>query len=333
MSKQLNKIGPWIRRFLVEYLRVERNLSENTQQSYRDTIILLLRFCKKKISKRIDEINLEDLSTDIIRLFLLDLEESRNCSLQTRNQRLGAIRTLASFISERCPEKIQWCGKIHEIAFKKTDKIQLPYLDKDEIDELLDCPDLSTNQGKRDYALLLFLYNTGARASEAARLTIADLNLSKNYPSVRLCGKGKKQRHCPLWEVTVKALEQLCSNRINCEYLFLNQRKKPITRFGIHAMVQRYVKKASYKLPSLQKKRVSPHTIRHTTAMLLLRSGVDINTIRAWLGHVSINTTNIYVQIDLEMKAKALQKCDLPETDITNVLSENQELLEFLKNL
>ena len=168
-------------------------------------------------------------------------------------------------------------------------------------------------QDRRDYALLLFLYNTGARASEAAQLPVSALALGTT-PSARLLGKGRKTRTCPLWPHTTKILRQLLGARLEGprdEPVFRNVRGAPLTRFGIHDLLARTVVKAAATTPSLRAKRVSPHTLRHTTAVHLLRAGVDINTIRAWLGHVSLTTTNIYAETDLEMKAKALAHCEV----------------------
>ena len=165
------------------------------------------------------------------------------------------------------------------------------------MDVLLDALDKSTEQGRRDHSPLLFLYNTGARAGEAAHTTIGDLTLakasSKEHFLVQVHGKGDKLRRCPLWPQTVVELAPLIGNRGNTGHVFLNRRGEPITRFGIHAMVERHAQKISAHMPSLKDKRMSPHTIRHTTATHLLRAGVDINTIRALLGHVSLNTANV----------------------------------------
>ena len=177
------------------------------------------------------------------------------------------------------------------------------------MDALLAAPDRQTAQGRRDHALLLFLYNAGTRAEEAAQLHIADLDVASL--SVKILGKGGKERRCPRWPITVEELRTLIGSRSPQDRVFLNRRGQPITRFGIHTMVERYVSKAKARLPSLAAKRISPHCIRHTTATHLLRAGVDINTIRAWLGHVSLDTTNIYAETDLEMKAKALAKCEV----------------------
>jgi len=252
-------LGPWVRRFLLEHLVVERNLSRQTQLSYRD-----------------------------------------------------ALRLLLPFVAARCHQSL--------------DRL------RPEMDALLRAPDRTTNQGRRDYALLLFLFNSGARASEAAGLTIADIDLAQ--PSARLLGKGNKIRFCPLWSTTVQTLAPLVAQRAPTEAVFLNQCGRPITRFGIHTLVERCAQKAAAEFPSLASKRVSPHSIRHTTAVFLLRAGVDINTIRAWLGHASINTTHIYAEFDLEMKAKALAKCDLTGDTIPGKhWADDASLMAFLQSL
>lgn len=181
---------------------------------------------------------------------------------------------------------------------------------KPEMDALLRQPDRHAVLGMRDYVLLLLLYNSGARADELARLTIGQLQLD-DPPSVRIHGKGNKIRMCPLWPMMVPMLEKMVDGRGPDQVVFLGRANKPMTRFGVHRLVTQYAEMASDEIPSMQSKRVSPHTIRHTTAVHLLRSGVDINTIRTWLGHVSLGTTNIYAEVDLEMKAKALASVDV----------------------
>jgi site-specific recombinase XerD len=202
------------------------------------------------------------------------------------------------------------------------------------MDTLLNAPDRKTEQGRRDYALLVFLYNTGARADEAAQLTIADLHIAhakkRDLSTVLIRGKGNKLRRCPLWQQTVNELTDLIAGRDQHDHAFINRCKQPITRFGIHTMVKRYVKKITPQLPLITKKRISPHTIRHTTATHLLQAGVDINTIRAWLGHVSINTTNIYAEVDLNMKARALACCEIEEDVTPTHWRDNKSLMNFL---
>jgi integrase/recombinase XerD len=305
-----NLLGTWIRRFLLEYLVGERNLSRNTQASYRDTLTLLLPFASKRTGVAIDKMTVTDLSPSVVRQFLDYLERERRCTGVTRNQRLGTIHSLARFIGMRSPVHLSWCTEVRLVPFKKTDKTLITYLEKPEMDALLRQPDRHTVLGLRDYCLLLFLYNSGARADEAARLTIDHLRLD-DPPSVRIRGKGNKIRMCPLWPMMMPLLEKLINGRGTDQVVFLGRANKPMTRFGIHRLVTHYAEMASDEMPSIQSKRVSPHNIRHTTAVHMLRSGVDINTIRAWLGHVSLDTTNIYAEVDLEMKAKALASVDV----------------------
>jgi site-specific recombinase XerD len=332
-------LGPWVRRFLLEHLTGERNLARNTQHSYRDTLRLLLPFVAQQAQRAIDRLRVEDLSADRIRAFLLDLEERRGCGVATRNQRLAAIHSLAHFIGLHSPEHVAWCGQIRAVPVKKAPRPLVSYLEKKEMDALLAAPNLSTPQGLRDHALLLFLYNSGARADEAAHVLIGDLQLGlkpeRDPSSVLIRGKGNKVRRCPLWPRTVNELRPLVSGRGPQEHVFLNHRSQPLTRFGMHALVKRYAAKVVAELPELASKRVSPHTIRHTTATHLLRAGVDINTIRAWLGHVSLSTTNVYAEVDLEMKAKALANCEVVEEDgeERRPWREQEELMEFLRTL
>src|ERR1035437_8238517 len=305
----LTLLGPWVRRFLLEHLVAERNLARNTQRSYRDALTLMIPFVAGKLHQAVDRLTVADVSADLVRLFLADMEEARQCAITTRNQRLAAVHALARFVGEHSPEHIAWCGQIRSVPFKKASKAVIPYLDKPQMDALLAAPDRQTAQGRRDHALLLFLYNSGTRAQEAAQLLVSELDLAGCSAKIR--GKGGKERHCPWWPITVRELADLIADRSPTAPVFLNRCGHPITRFGIHTLVERYVRKAQIQMPSLATKRISPHTIRHTTATHLLRAGVDINTVRAWLGHVSLDTTNIYAEIDLETKAKALAKCEV----------------------
>ena len=325
-------LGPWVRRFLLEHLIGERNLARNTQQSYRDTLCQLIPFVSSRTRKSVDRLAMVDVSAEIVRDFLSDIEVSRGCSVATRNQRLAAVHALARFVGEHSPEHIQWCAQLRCIPYKRTTRALVPYLDKPEMDALLACPDRRTPQGRRDYALLLFLYNAGARADEAAHLTIDNVDAISS--SVSVLGKGRKQRQCPLWHETVQELCNLAGQRPPQERVFLNRCGQPLTRFGIHALVERYAVKAQTNMPSLASKRVSPHSIRHSTATHLLRSGVYINTVRAWLGHVSIDTTNIYAEIDLETKANALAKLNIPSDRKTNKRwAKDPALMAFLRSL
>jgi integrase/recombinase XerD len=335
--RDTSALGPWVRRFLMEHLVGERNLARNTQRSYRDTLRLLLPSIARQTRKRVDRLAVTDLSPDRLRQFLSELEQERGCAISTRNQRLAAIHALARFIGLHAPELVEWCGKIRIVPFKKAPVVPVCYLEKPEMDALLAAPDEDTSQGCRDQTLLLFLYNTGTRADEVAQVLIGDLQLGltpERDPSMVLIrGKGNKLRYCPLWAKTANRLRPLVDGRGPQEHVFLNRRGQALTRFGIHALVERYAQKVATELPSIARKRVSPHTIRHTTATHLLRSGVDINTIRAWLGHVSLTTTNIYAEVDLEMKAKALANCEVEEDVPKKAWRDDKGLMEFLRTL
>ena len=325
-------LAPWVRRFLLEHLVEERNLSRNTQQGYRDTLCQLIPFVSARLRKTVDRLLVVDISSQSVREFLTDVETTRHCRVATRNQRLAAIHALARFVGEHSLEHIDWCAQVRCVPYKKGDQATVPYLDKAEIDALLAVPDQRTTQGRRDYALLLFLYNSGARASEAAQLTVD--HFDPGCGSVSILGKGRKPRQCPLWPATIRALPVLVGRRPPQDRVFLNRCGRPMTRYGIHTLVERAAEKAQIDTPSLTTKRVSPHSIRHSTATHLLRAGVDINTVRAWLGHVSLNTTHIYAEIDLEGKAKALAKCDISSDQKTGKRwAKDPDLMTFLRAL
>jgi len=334
-----HSFGPFVRRFLLEEVATDRNLSRNTQRSYRDTIRLLLRFITNRCGIDPTRLRVEQINADTVRAFMAHLEKDRGNSAITCNQRLAAIHSLFRFIGRKIPELVEHATQIQAIPLRRAAIPAMAYLEKHEIDALLAVPDRRQPQGRRDYAILLLLYNTGARASELAARTIGDFTLGVT-PSVRLLGKGRKTRLCPLWKHTADFVREFVLPTHAAKPhtpVFLNVRGQPITRFGIHALVERTVTKAATTMPSLCTKSVSPHTLRHTTAVHLLRAGVDINTIRAWLGHASLETTNRYAQVDLEMKAKALEQCAVGQPDVPadriRLWRRDDELMTFLRTL
>jgi integrase/recombinase XerD len=337
-------VSYWMKRFLLEYMTSVRNQSNNTRKSYRDCFKLLLPHSSKYLKKSIDELLIDDIAPETIRAFLNYIENDRKCTAKTRNQRLAAINAFAYYVSVNSPERIEWNRLIHTIPVKKESvKVvngcvtpRLFYLEKSEMDALLNAPDRKSVQGKRDYALLLFLYNSGARASEATSLTISNLRYANYHtdPQVIIYGKGNKRRTCPLWKGTMDVLKPFINDRAPEEHVFLNRYGEPITRYGVYEMVLRYAAIAAKTVPSILKKRVSPHTIRHSTASHLLEAGVDINTIRAWLGHVSVNTTNIYAEINIQMKANALKTCEIEnKSKYQKSWKSSKKIMDFLVNL
>ncbi len=341
--KQSDKelIGYWLRKYLTEYLPIVRNLSRNTIASYRDALRQLLEYViDRGLSP--DMLRIEELTPDLVVGFLHHIEQAKNCSIQTRNLRLSAIHSFASYISTSEPQYLYWYTKLKNIPIKRSslkeqDGKAIPkivYLEKDEIKTLLSMPDKMTSQGARDYALLMFLYNSGARATEAVNLRIQDIAIGNGVqPSlVAIRGKGNKTRVCPLWDSTVKLLQPYMK-RSSEEPVFLNRYGNPITRFGIYELVSRYAAKAAEVMPSIGEKNISPHTIRHSTASHLLEAGVDINTIRSWLGHVSVNTTNIYAEVNIRMKAKALKTCEVLVKGAPKYNPKDKTLIGFLKSL
>lgn len=330
-----NLLAPWIKRFLVDYLVTVRTVARSTQLSYRDTLAKIINFAARAAGKRPDRLLVDDLTRELILDFLPSATTPAHVGARTMNQRLAALHTFARFVGEYGPEHIPWSGRVLSIPFKKFVSPQIPFLEKPEIEALLDVANSGTAQGVRDHALLLFLYNSGARATEAANLKVGDVELQHGSTSrnafVRLLGKGGKPRLCPLWARTASELSALTQGRSSDQPVFLNRYGQPITRFGIHAMVERYAKRVCTQFPALGAKRVSPHTIRHTTATHLLRSGVDINTIRAWLGHVSINTTNVYAQIDLQTKARALNHLEPAGAALRR--RKGPDIMQFLRSI
>jgi site-specific recombinase XerD len=324
-------VGPWVRRFLVEYVLGERNYSSNTQHSYRDTFRLLLPWAAKQCRCTVERLTLGGIKPKLLREFTCHLEQVRHCGPATINQRLAALRAWAHFVATQSPEHLEWSTQLQTIHLKKCASAPVSYLEKAEMQALLNQPDRQAPQGFRDYALLLFLYNTGARASEVSQLTVEDLDLVMSM--VTLHGKGRKIRQCPLWQVTAEALRAVVRNRPAHKGVFLNRDGESLTRYGIHILVKRYARQAAGKAPTLRNKRVGPHCIRHSTAMALLRSGVDINTIRIWLGHVALQTTHIYAECDLKMKAKALARCEAPLLPTAKRRSNEKGLMNFLANL
>lgn len=302
--------------FFHDYLARQRGLSPNTVLSYRDALKILLRYVSERSGKPVDKLLLEDFDEQVVVDFLVHLEADRGNSVQTRNNRLSTLRTFFRYVAYQEPTLLERCQRICAIPKKRTEQKVIEYLEDDEIGALLAEVDQNSRHGARDYALLLFLYNTGARVQEVVDLEVGDLRL--DAPSqVKLTGKGRKERVCPLWPETVAAIRNYLERRDpdtgRIPFVFLNANGQHITRFGIRYIVRRYAAKAAEACPSLKSKKISPHSVRHTTAMHLLQSGNDLSVVKDWMGHADVNTTHGYVEIDMKMKRKALEASQPPE--------------------
>lgn len=309
------RIAHWIHGFFHDYLTAQRELSKNTIFSYRDSVKLLLQFVSRRTRKPLDKLRLEDIDANAVRAFLHDLEATRGNGAHTRNCRLSALRAFFRHVATQAPDALLHCQAICDIPLKRTPPRPIEYLEEAEIRAMLDSVDPQARNARRDYALLLFLYNTGARAQEVVDLQLDDLSLQSVY-QVQLTGKGGKQRNCPLWPETVAALEQALQQRPpharESTSVFLNAKGEPLTRFGLRYIVRKYAAKAALRCPSLKSKKTGPHTIRHATAMALLQATHDITVVKDWLGHADVNTTHGYVEANMEMKRKALEACHAP---------------------
>ncbi len=310
-----NALPTLLRGFFEDYLAAQRDVSANTIYAYRDSIKLLLRFAARHSGRQVIRLRLVDLGADTVLAFLGYLESERKNCTATRNCRLVAIHRLFAYVADRDPRHAELCRRVLDIPVKKTVSSTMTYLDRDEMKALLAVPTPSHHLGPRDLALLTFLYNTGARASEMVNLSIKDIRF-ETPPHVRILGKGRKERACPLWQETADALQAYLKRRDDGERpgapLFLNAHGKRLSRFGVGVVIKRHIAAATKLQPSLAAKRISPHSLRHTAAMHLLQSGVELNVIKSWLGHVSITTTSQYIEIDMAMKREAIERCSPP---------------------
>jgi integrase/recombinase XerC len=331
-------LATFVRSFFEDYLVCQRNVSVRTIRSYRDSIRLFLRFMGDRIRKNPSQLLVADITGKEVSEFLAHLEGQRRNSIQTRNYRLVAIRGLFNFIALQEPVLMEHCRRITAIPFKRQHAIpEISYLEKNEVEAMLKATDRNTFLGRRDHAILLFMYNTGARAQETADARVSWLSLDPP-PKVNILGKGRKWRTCPLWEAVAKELQALIAERpatgSDDRHLFLNRYGAAMTRFGLWSIIRKYKDRAAATIPGMKTKRVTPHTLRHTTAMHLLQSGVEINVIRSWLGHVNLATTHRYVEIDLAMKRKALESCELTvASDRKRRWRSDPEILTWLETL
>lgn len=336
-----SQLGSFIYAFFEDELKCQKGLRLASIRSYRDTIQLFLLFLTDDSRRKITRLNLHDLTSERVRRFLIFLEEKRHNQIRTRNQRLAAIRTFFEYLARREPTMLAEAQQVAAIPIKRTPPPQTIYLEHDEVNTLFSGLPSSGPFALRDHALLLFLYNTGARAQEVADLRVSHLDLAPQYRA-RLHGKGDKWRMCPLWEKTAVLLQQLLQEQFPRPSpeapVFTSRNGNPLTRFGIYKIVRRHTSEIVKKDVRGQPRTISPHIFRHTTAVHLLEAGVEVNVIRAWLGHVSLETTNRYAEINLRMKIEALKTCEPPvntsEASHRNPVWRNDPtLLNWLQSL
>ena len=336
----MNTLGNLIVNFFRHYLSKQKGYSPNTIASYSDCIKLLLAYCCQQFDRSFDKLDLDMINDEIILNFLDHLEQKRGNKANSRNQRLAVIKTFYRFLALQDPQLTEICEKICSISVKKTEHTIITPLKNNEVNAILDAVDnKNTLQSLRDKALLLCLYNTGARVQELVDLNLQHLFLDKPQ-QVIITGKGKKQRIVPLWEETVNAINTYIDYRqkqnIENDALFLNTKGIRITRFGILYTIRKYTKKAALICTSLKNKTVTPHVFRHTAALNLIQAGVDIATAKDYLGHSDIKTTELYININIEMKQKALEKCTPNFLINNNNLKpqwKNEKINSFLENL
>jgi len=339
-SNRSNAFAKAITRYFQNYLPTLRGMSIHTIYSYRDATLLFLRFICAQNKKSIEKLIFDDFTAKQVELFLGYLEKERHNQIATRNARLSALHTLARFIAYEQPEWLEEMQRILGVPFKRGGRKEpIEYLEKNEVASLLDSINQTTALGKRDYALFSLMFNTGARVQEILDLSIQDVRTEPPF-QVKLKGKGKKVRFCPIWSQTVKLLIDLAQqsplSTTGDTPLFKNQRGGKLTRFGVRYLLNKYIKICREEVNTLKEKRIHPHSLRHTTAISLLKAGVDFATISQWMGHASLNTTMNYARADIDLKRKALAQLASSTNTPTNtrdVGESSMNIEDWLKRL
>jgi len=323
-----------LQRFFVDHLQQHRALSPRTISAYRDTFKLLLHFAERHLGKTPVTIALADLDAGFLLAFLDYLERERNNTTRSRNARLAALRSFLKYAAHLDLNALPIIEQSLTIPMKRYERPMLGFLSREEIEAILNAPEPYRWTGQRDRALLTMLYNTGARVSEVIAIRIKDVILDHSA-CVHLHGKGRKNRSIPLWQSTVDILRKWKRHLYSTEeadYLFPNRGGTEMTRSNVTQRLALAVSIAGGRCPSLRKRVISPHIVRHATAMHLLQSGVDITVIALWLGHESPATTHMYVEADLTMKQRALNRLEPVNTKSLRYRPPDQ-LMKFLENL
>lgn len=336
MSKPLNTtdLGCLLQRYFCSYLINQRRVSTHTVAAYRDTFQLLLLFLVKSHRKIISTLTLSDLNAKGIIDFLQYLESERGNSVRTRNVRLAAIRSFLNFTATELPAALPDIQRVLAIPQKRRNRTVVECLDRNEIDALLNAPSPDTWSGRRDRVMLLVLYNTGARVSEIIRIQRQDVDLLRQHV-VHIHGKGRKERIIPLWPQTIVELRKWMKDldlAPNCP-VFQNHFGEALNRSGVRQRLTIAVQSATKICPSLKHRKISPHTIRHTTALHLLQSGVDLTVIALWLGHEQIDTTHQYMEANLDMKKAALNSLPPLNPPHRTARKPSEAVFDFLESL
>ena len=322
-----------IQRFFVERLMQQKNASPRTIKAYRDTFRLLLSYAEQHLHKPPARLSLKDFDTNLVLGFLDHLESVRHNCVRSRNARLAAVHSFCRYTALKCPPALYLAQQVLAIPMKRYEKPMLGFMSSDEVRGLLAAPDSHTWFGQRDRILLQMLYNTGARVSEIVGVRIADLNID-GAPCVRLHGKGRKQRTVPLWTETAAMIRQWLQQRCSPADapLIPNRHGQPMTRANVVERIALAVASATKQFPQLCDRRITPHSLRHTVALHLLQAGVDITVIALWLGHANTATTHGYIELNLEMKERALAAL-APPTAKKIRYQPSDKLLKFLEDL
>jgi len=303
-----NPIPHLVESFFRDHLQRAQGASPHTVRAYRDTLRLLLLHQADTKGCTVADLQLDDLRVEAIADFLAQLESERGNKAVTRNCRLAAIRSFFRHLLRQDVTNAEQYQRVLSLPTKKARAPLATYLEPEDVHVILEKPDRRTALGLRDHALLLFLYNTGARVGEALAIHGQDLDLTKPF-QVRLHGKGGKDRICPLWAETATALQRLPTVRQGApgDTIFLSSRGKPLSRDGVAYILGKYVALAANDIPTLRRRHITPHALRHSCAVALLQAGNDITVIRDYLGHASVATTSRYVTTNLKMKREALE--------------------------
>lgn len=341
----MNKRGPTffartLSRYFFEYLPGERGLSEETIQSYRDAMSLLLDFCEEKRQIRRERLEVSDLTRELIESFLRWLEQEKGNSISTRNQRRAAVNAFFKFLQYEDPGYVLLCQQIREIPPKKCEQRMVPHLSEEAVQVIFEQPNLTTREGRRDFAFLSLIYESAARASEIAGVRVGDIHFEKKGAIVHLRGKGKKFRDIPLLPEPAKILKNYLSEESRyrqCDIaapLFCNRSREPLTRGGVYYIVQKYVALAQKKSPGLFPVQVHPHVFRHSRAMHWLEAGVDLQYIKDLLGHSDIKTTEVYARLNIKMKQKLLEEVHPQQlAGQRTSWTEDENLMQWLQGL